>query len=140
MEFWASSESHQPAGSALEKARKCVESFLNTALAASSLANLQCRLRYVPIVMPENLHARYPVRSKLRKKERLYDCAPVLNYGVFVEGRFEDQLREYLRGIALSAPHLADLGASPRQIAEFNDILASAVDRIVAERLDQTRH
>jgi hypothetical protein len=86
------------------------------------------------------MHARYPVRSKLRKKERLYDCAPILNYNVFVHGKFEDQLQEYLRGIALSAPHLADLGASPQQIEEFQEILRSAAECIMAERPDQTRH
>jgi hypothetical protein len=31
-------------------------------------------------------------------------------------------------------------GASPQQIEEFKVILAGAVDRIIAERLDQTRH
>ncbi len=140
MEFWASSESHQPASVGLERARKCAEPFLNTAFAASSLAALQGKLRYVPIVMPEDMHARYPARSKLRKKQRIYDCAPILDYGVFVNGRFEDQLREYLRGIALSAPHLAGLGASPEQIKEFEAILAGAVERILVERPDQTRH
>jgi len=101
---------------------------------------LQAKLRYVPIVMPENMLARYPERSKLRKKERIYDCAPILDYDVFVVGSFESQLREYLRGIALSAPCLASLGASQQQIKEFEAILSTAVDRILAERPDQTRH
>jgi hypothetical protein len=105
-----------------------------------ALPRWQCKLRYVPIVMPEEMLPRYPARSKLRKKDRIYDCAPILDFEVFVEGRFEDQLREYLRGIAPSAPHLASLGASPQQIEEFKAILAGAVDRIIAERPDQTRH
>lgn len=140
VEFWASAEVNQPADAALDQARRCVEPFLNAAFAASSLATLQCKLRYVPIVMPEQMHARYPARSKLRKKERIFYSAPILDYDVFVEGRFEDQLQEYLRGIAPSAPHLASLGASPQQIEEFEAILASAVERIIAERPDQTRH
>jgi hypothetical protein len=140
MEFWASAEVYQPASAALVRAERCVEPFLNAAFAASSLATLQCKLRYVPIVMPENMHARYPARSKLRKKERICDCAPILDYDLFVEGQFEHQLREYLRGIALSAPHLAHLGASPQQIEEFKTILAGAVERIISERPDQTRH
>ena len=140
MKFWASSESYRPAGSASDKVRRCVEPFLNTAFAMSSLATLECKLRYVPIIMPKEMHARYLARSKLRRKERIYDCAPILDYDVFVEGRFEDQLQEYLRGIALSAPHLAGLGASPQQIKEFEAILASAAERIMAERPDQVRH
>jgi hypothetical protein len=130
MEFWASSEVFQPAHSASEKVRRSVEPYLNAAFAASSLATLQAKLRYVPIVMPENMHARYPARSKLRKKESLYDCAPILDYDVFVNGQFEDQLREYLRGIALSSPYLSSLGASPMQIEDFNTILSVAVERI----------
>jgi hypothetical protein len=138
--FWASSESYRPAGSGLEKARHCVEPYLNAEFAASSLAKLEGKLRYVPIVMPKGMRERYPERSKLRKKERIYDCAPQLNYEVFVEGSFEDQLKEYLRGIALSAPHLKGLGATPEQIADFNRILDEAAARILVERPDQTRH
>ncbi|MEA2824938.1 MAG: hypothetical protein QOF03_1420 [Alphaproteobacteria bacterium] len=140
MKFWASDESCQLAGAALTKTRRCVEPFLNAAFAASSLATLEGKLRYVPIVMPEGMRERYPARSKLVKKERIYDCAPQLDYGVFVEGKFEDQLEEYLRGIALSAPHLAGLGASPKQIDEFKTILANAAQRILAEQTAQTRH
>jgi hypothetical protein len=140
LEFWASAEVFQPAFAALDQTRRLVEPFLNSGFAASSLATLQCKLRYVPIVMPENMHARYPARSKLRKKERIYDCAPILDYEVFVEGKFEDQLREYLRGIALSAPHLAGLGASQRQIADFEAIVATAAERIIATHSNQTRH
>jgi hypothetical protein len=140
MEFWASAEVYQPADAALDKVRRCVQPFLNAAFAESSLAKLECMLRYVPIVMPESWHARYPARSKLRKKERLYDCAPILDYEVFVSGTFEAQLREYLRGIGLSAPHLPALGASQEQVDEFNAILAGAVERILVERPDQTRH
>jgi hypothetical protein len=140
MEFWASAEVHQPAHAALSKARRNVEPLLNNSFAASSLATLQCELRYVPIVMPVKMHPRYPDRSELRKAESVCLCAPILDYDVFVKGTLEDQLREYLRGIALSAPHLADLGASPQQIEEFKAILAGAVKRIIAERPDQTRH
>lgn len=140
MNFWASAEVFQAAFPAMDKARRCVGPFLNTALARSSLATLEGKLRYVPIVMPEGMRQRYPARSKLRKKERVYDCAPQLNYDVFVEGTFADQLQEYLRGIAESAPHLAGLGATPEQIEDFNKIMATAAERILAERPDQTRH
>jgi hypothetical protein len=107
---------------------------------SSILAALDGKLRYVPIIMPEGLRERYPARSKLRKKEQIYDCAPQLDYEVFVEGTFEDQLREYMRGIAESAPHLAGLGATREQIKAFELIMATAVDHILAERPDQTRH
>ena len=140
MIFWASSEVHQPAYDSSVLVRRAVEPFLNSAFAASSLATLDSKLRYVPIIMPEGMRERYPARSKLRKKERIYDCAPQLDYEVFVSGRLENQLAEYLRGVVLAAPELAGLGASSAQIAEFEAIVAGAAERILAERPDQLRH
>jgi hypothetical protein len=138
--FWGSAEVFDHAFPALDKTRRCVEPYLNAAFAASSLVTIDAKLRYVPIVMPEGMRERYPARSKLRKKQRIYDCAPQLNYEVFVSGSFEDQLKEYLRGIALSAPHLAGLGATPEQIEDFKRIMDDAVERILVEQPDQTRH
>jgi hypothetical protein len=140
MIFWASSEVHEPAYAGLARARKCVEPYLNAKLAVSSLAALDCKLRYVPIVMPTEMRDRYPARSRLRRKERVYDCAPQLDYDTFVTGTFKEQLTEYIAGIAPSAPHLAKLGATKDQIAEFEKILAGALERILIERPDQTRH
>jgi hypothetical protein len=99
----------------------------------SNLNTLGVKLRYVPIIMPDDLRQRYPARSKLRLKERVYVCAPQLNFEVFVNGTFEDRLREYVRGIATSAPHLAGLGATPAQLEEFDRIMATVVDRVLAE-------
>jgi hypothetical protein len=90
--------------------------------------------------MPTEMKKRYPERSKLNRKQKIYDCAPHLDYEIFVSGRLESQLNEYLRGVALSAPHLVGLGASPQQICEFEAILAGAVKKILAERPDQARH
>lgn len=131
MKFWASAEVYRPAFAAVDTIRRRVVPFLNGAFAESELATLECELRYVPIVMPEGMHERYPPRSMLHTKQRLYDCAPTLDYGVFVDGDFESQLREYFRGIALSGPHLVTLGATPEQVDEFNAILAGAADRLL---------
>ena len=140
MEFWAATEAHDPAYAAVRRCRADVEPWLNRMLAQSCLAGIPGKLRYVPIVMPKDMHARYPARSRLRKKERIYDCAPQLDYDVFVDGSFEEQLTEYVRGIALASPHLAGLGATADQISEFDAILTSAVERILVERPGQTRH
>lgn len=90
--------------------------------------------------MPDGMRERYPARSKSRKKQRIYDCAPQLDYDVFVRGSFEDQLKEYLRGISLSILHLADFGATGRQIEDFQKILDGAIDAILLERPDQQLH
>lgn len=126
MHISASAEVFRLAYPALDKVRKLVIPYLNDAFKASSLAELAVEIRYVPIVMPEGMRERYPARSKLRLKERLYDCAPQLNYEVFVSGTESMQLKEYLNGIASSAPHLARLGVSAEQIEAFQKILAGA--------------
>jgi hypothetical protein len=131
LKFWASVEGHMAAYDAITKTRRTVEPFLNSAFAASSLSSLECKLRYVPIIMPDGIRERYPARSKLLKKERIFDCAPQLDYDVFVNGTFEEQLHEYIRGIALSGPYLVGLGASEKQIRDFENIMASAVERIL---------
>ena len=132
MKFQTSAEVALHAHPALIRCRRPIDFFLNAAFALSGLAALDCTLRYVPIIMPEDMKANYPERSKLHSKERAYDCAPVLDYEVFIDGSLEDQSREYLRGLAIAAPHLADLGASSEQIKEFHDILAEAAEQVLA--------
>lgn len=134
MIFWASAYIHQPAGYTVNKISHCVEPFLNSAFAASSLATLKCKLRYVPIIMPKNSLELHPERSKLNKKQRIYDCSPQLNYEIFIKGSYEDQLQEYLRGIALSGPHLAGLGATKEQTADFEQIMESALECLLADQ------
>jgi hypothetical protein len=140
MNFVASAETYKPAGSASEVCRRAVEPLLNTLFAQSALSALDCKLRYVPIIMPSDMATRYPARSRLRLKDGIYDCAPQLGYETFVNGTFEQQLTAYVDGIRSSAPHLAKLGASQAQIAEFEQILNRAVERALANELDQTRH
>lgn len=123
MHISASAEVFRLAYPALDKVRKLVVPYLNNAFAASSLAELVIELRYVPIVMPPGMRERYPARSKLRLKERLYDCSPQLDYETFVTGSERSQLEEYLDGIASSAPHLMRLGASDQHLTIFHEIL-----------------
>jgi hypothetical protein len=140
MQFGASAEVFREAYPALKNVDRLVEPLLNEAFERSSLANIDAMLRYVPIVMPEGMRERYPARSKLRKKQMIYDCAPQLNYDIFVSGTFEQQLREYMQGIESSAPHLAGLGATLEQIDEFRQIMSAVTDRILTEDLAETRH
>ena len=133
MKFWASSEIYKPADAGSETARKMIVPFLNAEFEKSPLATLDVEIRYIPIIMPGGMRECYPARSKLRTMQRLYDCAPQLNYEIFVEGTLKDQLHEYIRGISESAPHLARLGATPEQIEAFNKIMATAVERVLVE-------
>jgi hypothetical protein len=132
LEFWTSFEAWRFAGPATEITRRRVEPFLVAAFSGSSLAALDCTLRYVPIVVPVKMRARFPVRSELRKSQKVYVCAPQLEYDVFVGGAFPLQLQEYLRGLAPAGAPLAALGATPLQIGAFAQILASAARHILS--------
>ena len=140
MEFGTSAETDTVAHPALSRARKSVEPYLKNAFSASSLAELDCIFRFVPIVMPEGVRERYPARSKLNKKEKAWDCSPQLNYDLFARQDifeneyFEAQIQEYLREIALSGPQLVKLGATPEQIEDFDRIMAAAVPDILAAK------
>lgn len=140
MKFQASAEVHKPASEALFGVRRRIFPFLSRALERGTLEHLDATLLYVPVVMPQTMHARYPARSKLKKKQRVYECCPILNYDVFVGGQLQDQIQEYLRGIALSLPHLASIGASPDQINEFEAIIAGIAEQVLVEGSEQTRH
>ncbi|WP_439542080.1 hypothetical protein [Hyphomicrobium sp.] len=141
MHFRWSAEVFKDASDGLRRCSKAVDAYLQSGFAKSDkLSDLPITVRYVPIAMPHEALHRYPARSKLRKKERLYDCAPQLDYDVFVSGTFEEQLREYLRGLAETTPHLKELGANDDQVVEFESILRKAVDEILTNEIGQTRH
>lgn len=130
MKIWASTECHQPAYASVSRARRLVEAHLNEAFARSAFSDLDMTLRYVPIVMPVEFHDRYKERSKAQVDQSIYDCAPHLDYEVFVSGTITEQIREYLRGISLAVPHLHKFGFTPENLADFKEIIASAVDEV----------
>jgi hypothetical protein len=131
MEFWASCEAHIKIYDRLKNVWCLVEPYLNDIFENSSLSFLNIELRYIPIVMsPESL-ANYPARSRAKIKQKIYLCAPQLDYQTFVDGTLSDQLDEYLRGIALSSPYLKKFGATLEQVREFDLIIATARDAIL---------
>jgi hypothetical protein len=136
MEFWASSETYRFASDPSEIVRNLVEPYLNTAFAAGSLSELILELRYIPIIMPVEMHIKYTERTKLRAKARISVVAPHLDYALFVEGTLADQLADYLRGVAFARPHLKKLGATDVQLADFDRIISTAKDRIMQSRAD----
>lgn len=113
---------------------------LNALFEQSGLANFECKLRYVPIIMPPDAMERYPARSRVRRRERICDCAPQLDFEPFVSGNFAGQLTEYVAGIRTSVPDLAKLGATKEQMAEFEQILSLATEHVLANQLHETRH
>jgi hypothetical protein len=130
VKFWASSEVYGPADAALNEIRQKVEAYLNFQFSNSTLNALDVTLRYVPTVMPEFVRANYPERTKLRKKARIYDCAPQLDFETFVSGDARSQLAEYIRGFSDSASSLRALGATGEQIEDFQRIVTEALKEL----------
>lgn len=126
MIFWESCEAERMAYGNLVAVAKAATPYLNEEFENSLLRDLNIKLRYIPIVMPEQNRTSYPERSKARIKQAIYDCAPQLDYPTFVNGPLDAQCIEYIRGIALSSPHLKKFGATLEQIADFDAVIAAA--------------
>ena len=123
MEFWASSETYEPAGNASEAVRRVVEPLIQDQFTRSPFAAVQLLLRYIPIIMPLGMLDRYPARSKARIKQKILDCAPQLHYETFVSGSWHEQVDAYVSGIRTSSPLLTKFGLSPAEIDEFEQLL-----------------
>jgi hypothetical protein len=125
VEFWASSETYEPADHASEAVRRVIEPLLNHRLTNSRFANVQLLLRYVPVIMPTEILDRYPARSRARIKQRVLECAPQLRYETFVSGSFNDQVDAYLNGIRTASSSMKKFGISPAEIGDFEQLLAA---------------
>jgi hypothetical protein len=133
MIFGDSCEAERLAFDSLFMVAKAARSYLNKEFESSPLKNLPIEIFYTPIVMPEHLLKKYTERSRARIKEGIYYCSPQLDYPTFVGGTLKAQCAEYMRGIALSSPHLKKFSATPDQIADFDAIIAVAPTRLYRE-------
>lgn len=113
---------------------KCTDDVLTSEFARGPMADLDIQLNYVPIIMSEEWRHRYPARSRAYKAKKRYACCPQLDYDAFVSGTPAERVAIYLEGLRGCAPGLAKLGATPKQVAEFERILDDTL-RSVTERL-----
>lgn len=139
MKYAASSESTKDVGDAVGDVHRCLDPILAEAIAASTLSLVDGKLIYVPIVMPVDRHERYKERSRYVARKKNYECCPHLKHEVFLHGKPQEIVDEYLRGLSSAAPHLHLLGATEEQVSEFLLILSQARMRALAERRDVTR-
>jgi hypothetical protein len=130
MIFWESCEAERMAYGNLAIVSKAAEPYLNKEFDGSSLNDLHITLSYIPIVMPEQGRKNYPERSRAKIKQSVYLCAPQLDYPTFVNGSLDAQCIEYMRGIALTSPHLKKFGATLEQIADFDAVIAVAPQQL----------
>jgi hypothetical protein len=126
MKYSWSAEVYKPTSDAIFRCARHIETIIEDSFQRASLSELDMELRYVPIVMPTEWHHKYKERSRCRLKQRIYDCAPHLNYETFVSGSYAAQIEEFIRGMKTSAPHLLWFGASDKQVAEFEEFLVTA--------------
>ena len=134
MLLWESSETSGEALKKLNEFTRLVEDMMNEAFRTSSLETFDAKIRYVPIIMEEKFRARYPARSRVERKNRIYNCCPQLDYDTFVAAAPAERALIYLDGLRECGAGLAKLGATPAQVAEFDAIL-DEVGRRVAARL-----
>jgi hypothetical protein len=137
MEYWSSSESNGDILEVLVKTSWFVDEQIIDAIRDGSLAAFDIKLRYIPIIMTADRRARYPARSRVERKNRIYNCCPQLDYDAFVSGTPVERVAIYLDGLRGCGPGLAKLGATPEQVAEFDRILDDTL-QIVTERLNQS--
>ena len=133
MRFWASAEVFAPASSAVARSERALEDYLNRVMQQTCLKELDLTLLYVPIIMPHQMRKRYPSRTRLRAEARTSECAPQIDYDVFVQGSFDRQLHEYVNGLREVLPHLVKIGATSELTSEFERIIAEAAAALLAE-------
>ena len=116
-------ETQLSANQALDKTSLATERAIEAALAKSSLRDLEVKIRYIPIVMDDEAKARYPARSRLERKNRIFNCCPQLPIEPFLSGGLKDRFQVYVDGLRECGPAMVKLGASGEQVAEFDRLL-----------------
>ena len=126
MKFTASAEVESSVGANILAAIRVVIPYLNEGGSKSLLSDFDIEVRYIPIIMSDERKQHYPARSKIRKKGRLYDCAPQLDFETLVTGAHDERLAEYLHGLRECATALPKLGATAEQVEAFLALLRRA--------------
>jgi hypothetical protein len=126
MLFGTSAEVYGEASEPVRIISLLVKNHIKCEIFSSDLNHLEIQFLYVPIIMLPHLRARYPERSKFRKKDRAYDCAPALDYDIFINGNHQDILREYVGGILPHTQKIVSIGASANQAIIFHSIVRSS--------------
>ena len=107
---------------------------LSLAISNSILSELEVKIRYVPIIMDEAVKARYPARSRLERKSRVFNCCPQLPIAPFLtEGAAKERFEVYIDGMSECASALVKLGATQEQVSAFEDVLGATRRSLVSE-------
>jgi hypothetical protein len=128
MKYGSSAEMNAQARKLFVECRSAVERHIEKALATSPLlADLTVKILYVPIIMPEEMHARYKSRTRIIKNSKTLAISPHLDYLKFTEGSLDECVVEYLRGIDEATHLLSELGMDCNQINAVKGVLQDAL-------------
>lgn len=130
MKFFVSWEADKDSGENLRKITNEVYECIVKKLDRLPLNLLDFSINYVPIVMSADNRVRYPPRSRLNRKRNEYNCAPQLDYDVFVSGTWNEMLTCYLNGIRVYSNKLKVIGFDAEMIQEFLIILNETEDEL----------
>ncbi len=106
------------------------EAALEAAIKDSPLRDLDVKIRYVPIIMGEEFRLRYPARSRLERKNRVFNCSPQLPFQPFLSGTLAERLTVYINGMRECGPALKKLGATAEQVDAFGAVLDKALHEL----------
>ena len=130
MEFWSSSESYGPASENVSRARNIIEPYINSRIRCSKLLEVECKIRYIPIVMPKEMHVKYTLRNRANIKSRTLDISSYLTFDIFVLDDLKTQLLEYCNGICEHLHLLDRFEFSESQISELEKIVREAPEAV----------
>jgi len=130
MELFFSSEVDQSALLGNHETEQLVKPLLEAAVAREPLASLDVKIRYIPIIMTEENRARYPARSRVKHKERIFNCCPQLDIQPFLTGSKTERIKTFLSGLRECGPALKKLGATTEQIGAFDRILDETLKKL----------
>ena len=74
--------------------------------------------------------ARYPARSRLERKKRIYNCCPQLEFEPFQLKKQQVAATVYIEGLRECGPALIKLGATAEQAGEFELALDAALEAV----------
>lgn len=130
MQYISRAEVDGEVGDFLRTIRDISETAFLPILADYSVWELDCKIRYVPIIMRPDWAARYPARSRLERKKRIYNCCPQLEFEPFQLKKQQVAATVYIEGLRECGPALIKLGATAEQAGEFELALDAALEAV----------
>lgn len=124
MEYGYSSETEKEVLERVLLVGRTAAELITMRLGAGELANIDVKIGYVPIIMSPELTPRYPARTKVSHKRRALECAPQLDYEIFLRQSLETVAKEYVRGIIDCLPLLSRLGLHNSEIGQVEQFFA----------------